>query len=120
MNARSSLTRRPWFFPACLLAEAALFLILFMVLGIQYLELGSAASRMAAGVLLVLPVFLAAALLRREGCAGRTLFFILLPVAALFLLRLACLDNRTPDYRDFLSVWAAFFRDNGGFAALKS
>ena len=42
----------------------------------------------------------------------------LLAVGLGFFLRVLCLDHITYDYQDFLSVWAAFFRDNGGFAAV--
>lgn len=42
-----------------------------------------------------------------------------LPVGLAFFLRALCLDHMTYDYQDFLAVWAAFFRDNGGFAAIQ-
>lgn len=43
----------------------------------------------------------------------------LLPIGLAFFLRAFCMDHQTYDYRDFLSGWAAFFRDNGGWAAVK-
>lgn len=43
----------------------------------------------------------------------------LLPIGLAFFLRSFCMDHQTYDYQDFLSGWAAFFRDNGGWAAIK-
>lgn len=39
-------------------------------------------------------------------------------IVAAFGLRYACLSHVTLDYKNFLSVWVQFFRDNGGFRAL--
>ena len=39
---------------------------------------------------------------------------------AAMLLRGACMDHETLDYQNFLTRWVAYFRDNGGFAALRS
>jgi len=36
-----------------------------------------------------------------------------------FYIRWLCLDYKTLDYINFLSKWVQFFRDNGGFRALK-
>ena len=46
--------------------------------------------------------------------APRLVFSILLLLAA-FTLRALCLDYQTLDYKDFLSHWVAFYRENGGF-----
>ena len=117
MRLRSSLPDCPWYFglPGAL---AGLSLLLFIVLGAQFLELGPAAAR-AAALLLILAALLALALLRHEGCPDMTLLLLLLPIAAAMYLRLLCLDHRTHDYDTFLAKWAAFFRDNGGFSAIK-
>ena len=40
-------------------------------------------------------------------------------VAGAFVLRALCFSYETLDYQDFLSKWVQYFRDNGGFAALK-
>ena len=45
------------------------------------------------------------------------LFSALALTALAFVLRGLCLDYQTLDYRDFLSKWVAFYRDNGGFAS---
>lgn len=118
MKLRSSLPDCPWYFalPCALGGLALLTAILF---GARFLELGSPAARAAAALLLVLAAALALALLRREGCPGMTLLLLLLPVAAALYLRLLCLDYQSQDYVSFLSRWAAFFRDNGGFSAIK-
>ena len=41
-------------------------------------------------------------------------------LAAAFVLRYFALPHETADYRDFLARWVQWFRDNGGFRALKS
>ena len=46
--------------------------------------------------------------------APRLVFSVLLLLAA-FTLRALCLDYQTLDYKDFLSHWVAFYRENGGF-----
>lgn len=39
-------------------------------------------------------------------------------IAAAFTVRGLCLDYMTLDYKDFLSKWVDFYRQNGGFKAL--
>ena len=41
-------------------------------------------------------------------------------LTAAFVLRGACLNYITDDYRNFLSVWVDFFRTHGGLAALRA
>ena len=41
-------------------------------------------------------------------------------LTAAFVLRGACLNYVTDDYRNFLSVWVDFFRTHGGLAALRA
>ena len=48
----------------------------------------------------------------------KTVIHILILSAAV-LLRIAFFDYETLDYENFLSQWVRFFRDNGGFAALR-
>lgn len=60
-------------------------------------------------------------LLSREGLLNSTGNIVLstsLLLAAL-LFRLYWFDHRTYDYIDFLNPWIQFFRDNGGFKALR-
>lgn len=70
-------------------------------------------------VLLLLLAGLACALLSRRGRGARQLLLLLLPVGLAFFLRAAALDYSSLDYQDFLSQWAAFFRENGGFSAVR-
>ena len=70
-------------------------------------------------IVLVLLAALALLILWREGVRGARLLLCILPVAAAFLLRLLCMDHVTYDYTDFLSGWAAWFREHGGWAAVK-
>lgn len=48
----------------------------------------------------------------------RYVFAAVLLTALAFAARWAVLDYETLDYKDFLSQWVQYFRDNGGFAAL--
>lgn len=66
---------------------------------------------------LLLELLLALWLLFRAGLLSSRprLFLSLALLAGAFLLRAVCLDYVTLDYRDFLSRWVAFYRDNGGF-----
>ncbi len=118
MRLRSALPDVPWYFgvPA---AAAGLILIICTVIGASSLTLGTGAARTVTGLLMVLPVLLALILLHKEGCPAMTLFLLVLPVALALYLRLLFLDHQTHDYQTFLAQWAAYFRDNGGFAALK-
>ena len=118
MKLRSSLPDIPWYFglPA---AAGALIFIVCTVAGASSLLLGTTAAQAVTGLLLVLPILLTLFLLQKEGCPTMSLFLLLLPVALSIYLRLFLLDHQTHDYQTFLAQWAAFFRDNGGFAALK-
>ncbi|MGM9607066.1 MAG: conjugal transfer protein TraL [Oscillospiraceae bacterium] len=118
MKLRPSLPDCPWYFglPCAL---AGLVLLILTVVGAQFLELGTPAARAAVGLALLLAAALALCLLRREGCPGMSLLLLALPIAAALYLRLLCLDRQTHDYQTFLAQWVAFFRDNGGFSAIK-
>ena len=72
-------------------------------------------------VLVCLEALLAFWLLYRSGLLRSTLSVLLsaLLVGAAFGLRVWCLDYETLDYQNFLRVWVDFFRQNGGFAALR-
>lgn len=118
MRLRSPFPDCPWYFGLpCALGGLALLVLILS--GAQFLTLGSAAARAAAVLLLLLAAVLALALLRYEGCPDMTLLLLCLPIAAALYLRLLCLDHQTHDYYTFLANWAAFFRDNGGFSAVK-
>ena len=118
MKLHPSLPDAAWYFglPA---AAAGLIFIVCTVAGASSLQLGTTAARAVTGLLMVLPILLTLFLLQKENCPAMTLFLLLLPVALSLYLRLLFLDHQTHDYQTFLAQWAAFFRDNGGFAALK-
>lgn len=72
-------------------------------------------------ILICLEALLAYWLLYRSGLLRSTPSVILsaLLVGAAFALRIWCLDYETLDYQNFLRVWVDFFRQNGGFQALR-
>ena len=72
-------------------------------------------------ILICLEALLAWWLLYRSGVLRSTLsvVFSALLLGAAFGLRVWCLDYETLDYQNFLTVWVDFFRQNGGFAALR-
>lgn len=118
MKLRSSLPDCPWYLSLpC--ALAGLVLSALTVFYAQTLDLGTAKAKAAVGILLFLLIALSLCLLRFEGCPRMSRFLLLLPTAAAIYLRLVCLDHQTHDYQTFLANWAAFFRENGGFSALK-
>ncbi|MEG0756352.1 MAG: conjugal transfer protein TraL, partial [Oscillospiraceae bacterium] len=96
--------------------------LLFLLLGLMAtttLTLGSVWDRLTVLLLLGFVVGLAVLLLFHEGFEPSTLCMCLLPIGLAIFLRVFLLDYQSYDYKDFLSQWAAFFRDNGGFAAVK-
>ncbi len=71
-------------------------------------------------LLLALEACFALWLLRRAGLLTSRRVFILSAflTGAAFLLRGICMPYETLDYKDFLSHWVAFYRDNLGFRSL--
>ena len=118
MRLRPSLPDVPWYLgiPA---AVAGLTFIVCTVAGSSSLLSGTVVSHAVTGLLMILPILLTLFLLQKEDCPAMALFLLLLPVALALYLRLFFLDHQTHDYQTFLAQWAAFFRDNSGFAALK-
>ena len=59
-------------------------------------------------------------ILWKEGClrAKTALFLSAALLLAAMALRGVMLPHETDDYRDFLTKWVAFYRENGGFSAL--
>lgn len=118
MKLRSSLPDISWYFglpPAI----ASLFFIVCTIIGASSLQLETTTDKTMVGLLMILPILLALFLLQRENCPATSLFLLLLPIALSLYLRIFLLDHQTHDYQTFLAQWAAFFRNNGGFAALK-
>lgn len=102
--------------PCGLAGLAALILALLKVSGLQYTD---ASGKAVVAVWLLGLAALAVFLLALSGCSWRLCAVCLLPVAAALFLRVFFLDYCTYDYYDFLGHWAAYFRDHGGWAAVK-
>lgn len=119
MQRRASVfPESPWFFSHPFALSGGILFILIVVFSC-FLQLGSVSDRLTVGLLLLLAAALAAVLLRHEGCPPRTLLLLMLPVAVALYLRLCLLDHQTHDYQTFLAPWVTFFRENGGFSAIK-
>ena len=106
-----------WLAIPCGAAGAALLMLaLARVMGLQY---ATPPDRWLIFMLLLSLAALSLALLALEGCSWQLCLLCLLPVGTALFYRVLCLDYCSYDYYDFLGPWAAYFRDNGGFAALK-
>ena len=81
-------------------------------------SLSQASSRPFVMAALVFLFLLCAGLLFLRCRQWETVCLALLPVGLALLLRTLLLDHVTDDYVTFLSDWAAFFRENGGWAAV--
>lgn len=62
---------------------------------------------------------LGALFLTKAKLEPRRLYICLAVLVAALAVRVPMLSHQTYDYRDFLAPWVQFFRDNGGFAALR-
>ncbi len=82
------------------------------------LERGTGMDRLAVLLVMLALMALALVLVWRERRDMRAVLWMLLPVAAAFLLRALCLDYASLDYQNFLSRWAGAFREHGGFRAI--
>lgn len=78
---------------------------------------------MALGIclLIVLTAWLClgALFLSKARLEAKRLYFCLAVLVAALAVRLPMLSHQTYDYLDFLSPWVQFFRENGGFRALR-
>lgn len=83
------------------------------------LTFGTPVDHFFVGLLFLALAALSLFLISREGFGRKTLLYMLLPVSIALFLRITLLDHVTLDYQDFLSKWVEYFRQNGGFAALK-
>ena len=109
MNRHNAL---PW-------AGTGLFLMGLGLLPVGALSQGGAAAHAAVYFLLLALAGLALWLLYRQGLGREKLLAALLPIGLAVFLRALLLDYQSADYQMFLSQWAATFRENGGFAAVK-
>ena len=101
--------------PLCCLGGGTALLLCALV---RAARLSHAPSRMFVMAALVFLFLLCAALLFLRCRRWETVCLALLPVGLALLLRTLLLDYVTDDYVTFLSDWAAFFRENGGWAAV--
>lgn len=92
-------------------------LLLAALLRCHFLSLGSGVF--VACCLLALAALSLLLLFRWGKLSSRGVLLCLLPVGLAVFLRCLCLDYTSNDYLVFLSDWAAFFRENGGWAALR-
>lgn len=102
--------------PLC--AGVGLLLLAGTVWACLSLERGGRADHITLAAALLILAALALLLLRQEGCRLNTLLVMLLPIGAAMLFRALSLDYAGTDYKNFLSDWYAYFRDNGGFQAV--
>ena len=106
-----------WLAIPCGAAGAALLMLaLVRVMGLQY---ATVPDRWRIFMLVLMLAALSLALLALESCGWQLCLLCLLPVGAALFYRVLCLDYCSYDYYDFLGPWTAYFRNNGGFAALK-
>lgn len=118
MAKRSKLPSCPWYF-AIPFALSGLILLVLINVGAHSLTLGTTADHFVIGALFLLCAVLAVLLLRHESCPVMSILLLVLPVAVALYLRLLCLDYQSHDYQTFLAEWVTFFRENGGFSAIK-
>ncbi len=119
LRRNSCLPDCPWYIgPPC--AFTGLLLLVWIVCGSRFLTLGTVPARITVGCLLALLALVTLFLLHREGCPRNTVLLLVLPVTVMLFLRLCLFDHQTHDYQTFLANWVTFFRENGGFSAIRS
>lgn len=111
-----SLSQKPvsWHL-AALCAGAGGILLALAILKTSDLALGSGVFM---GISMAVLAALCIVLVSGQAQENSVLCMCLLPIGLALFLRVLCLDHMTYDYQDFLSGWAAFFRENGGFSAV--
>lgn len=100
---------------AALCAGAGGILLALAILKTSDLALGSGVFM---GISMAVLAALCIVLVSGQAQENSVLCMCLLPIGLALFLRVLCLDHMTYDYQDFLSGWAAFFRENGGFSAV--
>lgn len=111
-NAQVKLPQKLW-------AAAGLVCFLAGLFSCGSLRRGQWYALVTVAVLLVLWVGLGLFLLWRAKVEKRVFLFCLLPLGLAALLRVLSLDHVTYDYQDFLAPWTEFFRQYGGFSAIR-
>lgn len=82
------------------------------------LELGSSLEKLFVALVLFIYIALSVFLLLREGERTEKIPLLIVMVSIAMLMRVLCFDYVSGDYHAFLSNWYAFFKNNGGFAAI--
>lgn len=102
-----------------LLAAGGLVFFISGLIGCLWLERGTLPGRLV--ILLLFLVFGVAGvlLLRRAKLSASAFAVCVLALGLAVFVRALPLEHATGDYNDFLAPWTAFFRENGGFLALK-
>ncbi len=98
---------------------AGLALLGLSLLPLSGLSQGGTSAQIVLFLSLLALALAALGLLRRAGYAPERLWTALLPIGLALFFRAAMLDYASEDYKIFLAQWAATFRDNGGFAAIR-
>lgn len=98
---------------------AGMVLLGLSLVPLNALSQGGLATTAVLFLLLLCLAALSLWLLFRAGYPLQALFIALLPIGVAFFLRASMLDYASDDYKIFLSQWAAAFRDNGGFDAIR-
>lgn len=83
-----------------------------------FLERGDLGDRLLTALVLLILALSGPALVWLETRRLNQVLLALLPVGVSMLFRALCLDYASLDYQDFLHQWYAYFKVNGGFAAL--
>lgn len=83
------------------------------------LEQGNAAERLGVAVVLLLYVGIGLLVLHREGVPCCRLLRMAAVLCGAMLVRVLCFDYISGDYAAHLSKWYAYFKENGGFAAIR-
>ena len=112
---RSHESRAQW---PLIWSAGGLVLLILLFFRAAALEQGGPTARLAVAAVLCLLAVLALLFLNLSGESFPRLAVLCFPIALSLFLRVFLLDHQTLDYLDFLAKWAAFFRNNGGLAAL--
>lgn len=105
--------------PALCWTAAGLVLALTGLVNCLWLDRGDMGARFFILLLFGLFAVLALFLLARAELKPNAFVLCLLPLGLAILLRVTCMDRATGDYNDFLAPWTEFFRQNGGFLAIR-
>lgn len=93
-------------------------LLSFVIWICMGLERGGTGDRLFVALALLTLAVLAVFLVWLETRDLDQVLVLVIPIGAAMLIRALCLDHVSEDYTKFLSLWYAYFRENGGFGAI--